>query len=75
MNKIGKLVDHTLLPVQSAPKGEEQGMSKLVSPHGGGTLKPLLLPLAERAEALKRAERLNKVPEIGRARVGKECRL
>ncbi len=41
-------------------------MSKLVSPHGGGTLKPLLLPLTERAEALKRAERLNRVPVASR---------
>jgi sulfate adenylyltransferase len=33
-------------------------MSKLVPPHGGGELKPLLAPAAERAEALRRAQRL-----------------
>jgi sulfate adenylyltransferase len=37
-------------------------MSALVPPHGGGSLKPLLLPETERAAALKRAERLRKVP-------------
>ena len=37
-------------------------MSTLVSPHGGGPLKPLLLPRAERKEVAKRAEKLTKVP-------------
>ena len=37
-------------------------MSKLVPPHGADTLRPLLLPEIERAEELKRAERLTKIP-------------
>ncbi len=37
-------------------------MSALVPPHGAKTLKPLLLPEAERAPELKRAEKLTKVP-------------
>lgn len=37
-------------------------MSTLVSPHGGGPLKPLLLPTTERADEIKRAEKLTKVP-------------
>ena len=37
-------------------------MSNLVPPHGAGSLKPLLLPEAERAEELRRAERLKQVP-------------
>ncbi|MCG8509668.1 MAG: sulfate adenylyltransferase [Rhodospirillales bacterium] len=37
-------------------------MSTLVSPHGGGPLKPLLLPRAERAEVVRRAETLTKIP-------------
>jgi sulfate adenylyltransferase len=37
-------------------------MSTLVPPHGGGALNPLLLPVAERAEELKRAEKLPRVP-------------
>lgn len=37
-------------------------MSNLVPPHGAGSLKPLLLPEAERAEALQRAGRLQQVP-------------
>ncbi len=37
-------------------------MSKLVPPHGGEELKPLLLPEAERAEEVKHAEGLTKVP-------------
>ena len=41
-------------------------MSTLVPPHGGGPLKPLLLPRAERAEELKRAERLTRVPLTSR---------
>jgi sulfate adenylyltransferase len=41
-------------------------MSKLVVPHGGHALKPLLVPAAERAEGLKRAERLRKVPITSR---------
>jgi sulfate adenylyltransferase len=36
-------------------------MSKLVRPHGGEPLKPLLLPAAERAEELKRAATLKSV--------------
>jgi sulfate adenylyltransferase len=42
-------------------------MSKLVPPHGSDTLKPLLLPETERAEELKRAEKLRKVPLDSRA--------
>jgi sulfate adenylyltransferase len=41
-------------------------MSKLVPPHGGGELNPLLLVEAERAEVLKRAETLKKVPMTSR---------
>jgi sulfate adenylyltransferase len=41
-------------------------MSKLVSPHGGGSLKPLLVPVAARAEALKRAARLKTIPVTSR---------
>ncbi len=41
-------------------------MSKLVSPHGGGGLKALLAPRAERAEQLKRAQGLTKVPMTSR---------
>ena len=41
-------------------------MSKLVPPHGGGELKPLLIPEVERAEELKRAEGLRKVPMTSR---------
>lgn len=41
-------------------------MSKLVQPHGGGSLKPLLLPEIERKEVLKRAESLRKVPMTSR---------
>lgn len=37
-------------------------MSKLVRPHGGDTLKPLLLPSAERADERKRAATLKSVP-------------
>jgi len=37
-------------------------MSKLVQPHGGGSLKPLLAPEGERAEGLSRAEGLTRVP-------------
>jgi sulfate adenylyltransferase len=36
-------------------------MMKLVLPHGGGSLKPLLVPIKQRAEALRRVERLKKV--------------
>ncbi len=36
-------------------------MSRLVPPHGSETLKPLLLPEIERAEELRRAERLKKI--------------
>jgi sulfate adenylyltransferase len=41
-------------------------MSNLVPPHGGGTLKPLLAPEAERAEELKRAATLRQVPMSSR---------
>jgi sulfate adenylyltransferase len=41
-------------------------MSKLVSPHGGGTLKPLLAPEAERTAELKRAATLKQVPMSSR---------
>jgi sulfate adenylyltransferase len=41
-------------------------MMKLVPPHGGGSLKPLLVPIEERAETLRRAERLRKVPITSR---------
>jgi sulfate adenylyltransferase len=37
-------------------------MSKLVRPHGGDRLAPLLVPAAERAEALKRAGSMRRVP-------------
>jgi sulfate adenylyltransferase len=36
-------------------------MSTLIAPHGGGTLKPLLAPPSQRAEALKRAASLKRV--------------
>ena len=42
-------------------------MSQLVPPHGSAELKPLLLPETERAEELKRAEHLHKVPLDSRA--------
>jgi sulfate adenylyltransferase len=41
-------------------------MSNLVPPHGGGTLKPLLAPEAERNEELKRAATLKQVPMSSR---------
>jgi len=41
-------------------------MSKLTPPHGNGRLNPLLVPEAERAAALKRAERMQKVPMSSR---------
>jgi len=37
-------------------------MGSLILPHGGGPLKPLLLPAVERADETRRAERLVKVP-------------
>ena len=37
-------------------------MTNLVPPHGGGSLKPLLLPANERTENIRRAETLAKVP-------------
>ena len=42
-------------------------MSQLVSPHGSASVKPLLLPQLERAEELKRAERLRRIPLDSRA--------
>ena len=41
-------------------------MSKLVRPHGGNRLAPLLLPEAERAQELKRARSLRQVPMSSR---------
>ncbi|MDH3581235.1 MAG: sulfate adenylyltransferase [Hyphomicrobiales bacterium] len=41
-------------------------MSTLVPPHGSASVKPLLLPETERAEELKRAETLKKVPLTSR---------
>ncbi|KAF0118278.1 MAG: sulfate adenylyltransferase [Rhodospirillaceae bacterium] len=41
-------------------------MSQLVPPHGGGELKPRLVPAVERAEELKRAASLKKVPMTSR---------
>ena len=41
-------------------------MTKLVAPHGGGQLKPLLIPEAERAEERKRARTLRQVPMTSR---------
>ena len=41
-------------------------MPKLVGPHGGGGLKALLAPRAERAEQLARARNLKKVPMTSR---------
>jgi sulfate adenylyltransferase len=41
-------------------------MSKLVPPHGSDGLIPLLLPEAERAETLRRAERLTRLPMTSR---------
>jgi len=42
-------------------------MPQLVSPHGSATVKPLLLPEAERADELKRAGKLRKIPLDTRA--------
>ncbi|MCW5699847.1 MAG: sulfate adenylyltransferase [Rhodospirillales bacterium] len=41
-------------------------MTKLVAPHGGGQLKPLLIPEAERAEEHNRARTLKQVPMTSR---------
>lgn len=41
-------------------------MSRLIEPHGGGTLKPLLAPQSERADELKRAAGLKQVPMTSR---------
>ena len=41
-------------------------MTKLVPPHGGGELQPLILPEVERAREMKRAETLKKVPMTSR---------
>ena len=41
-------------------------MSRLVPPHGGGSLKPLLVLIANRGEVLRRAERLKKIPITSR---------
>jgi len=41
-------------------------MSKLVPPHGGGFLKPLLVPVEQRPEMRRRAERLKRVPVTSR---------
>ena len=37
-------------------------MATLIPPHGGGALRPLLLPSSERAGEIRRAEKLTKVP-------------
>ena len=42
-------------------------MPQLVPPHASKTVKPLLLPESERAEACKRAEKLKKIPLDSRA--------
>jgi sulfate adenylyltransferase len=42
-------------------------MPQLVPPHGSQTVKPLLLPESERADELKRAEQLKRVPLDSRA--------
>lgn len=42
-------------------------MPQLVPPHGSGTVKPLLLPEAERAEECRRAGTLRKIPLDSRA--------
>src|SRR6188474_947903 len=42
-------------------------MPKLVPPHGSESVKPLLLPEAERADERKRAEKLKKIPLDSRA--------
>ena len=41
-------------------------MSKLVSPHGGQELKPLIFPEVERPDQIKRAKKLKKVPMTSR---------
>lgn len=41
-------------------------MPQLVSPHGAASVKPLLLPEAERVEELRRADHLTKVPLTSR---------
>ena len=41
-------------------------MSKIVDPHGGGALKPLLIPEAKKTEELKRAKSLIKIPMSSR---------
>src|SRR5205809_572047 len=42
-------------------------MPQLVPPHGSETVKPLVLPETERAEEVKRAEKLAKIPLGSRA--------
>ena len=42
-------------------------MTQLVAPHNSEHVKPLLLPEAERSEAVKRAEELPRVPLDSRA--------
>ncbi|MBH62194.1 MAG: sulfate adenylyltransferase [Alphaproteobacteria bacterium] len=37
-------------------------MSQLVNPHGGGPLKPLLVPESERADGISRAKSLKQIP-------------
>jgi sulfate adenylyltransferase len=41
-------------------------MSKLVPPHGGGPLKPLLVSANNRGDVLRRAQRLKKIPITSR---------
>ena len=42
--------------------GSKNNMSKLVPPHGGGELKPLLAPVEDRDAGLARAAALTPVP-------------
>jgi len=41
-------------------------MSKLTPPHGGQELKPLIYPVAERPDQIKRAEKLKNIPMTSR---------
>ncbi|MHA1547389.1 MAG: sulfate adenylyltransferase, partial [Alphaproteobacteria bacterium] len=42
-------------------------MPQLVPPHASPTVKPLLLPASERADEMKRAEQLRRIPLDSRA--------
>src|SRR3546814_16068509 len=54
-------------PARDSLVYEGIAMSQLVPPHGSETVKPLLLPEAERSEEMKRAKELRKVPLDSRA--------